>query len=48
MRCDVMIAFLDLLTLGGAVVLSDLGLEQRDDLGVLEVLGCIEGCYAIV
>jgi hypothetical protein len=28
----------------GVVELSDLGLEQRDDLGAIEVLGCIEGC----
>ena len=43
-----MIAFLDLLTLGGAVELSDLGLEQRDDLGVLAELGNVEGREAIV
>jgi hypothetical protein len=33
---------------GGAVELGDLGLEQGNDLGVLELLGNIEGCLAIV
>jgi hypothetical protein len=31
------------MTLDGSVVLSDLGLDQRDNLGVHKFLGCIEG-----
>ena len=45
--CFLSLILLNMLIFKGVVELGDLGLEQRDDLGALEVLGSIEGCLAI-